>query len=275
MNWDGSLFATTSKDKRVRIIDPRKGEVIAEGPGHVGTKASRVTWCGTTNLLFTTGFSKMSERQYSVWDPSDLTKPLKTEMIDTSSGVLFTTWDEDTKMLYVGGKGDGNIRYYELSTERPYVHFLSEYKSSTPQRGLGWLQKTALKVGECEVARAYKLQPKGTIEVISFTVPRKATVFQEDIFPPTREFSALTTAEEWLGGVDKQPSMVSLKGGYEPPARAKFATTAKVAEAKSTGPEPPKGEKELLKAWHAHEAEIKELKAKLATAEIKIRSMSA
>lgn len=103
-NWDGSLFATTCKDKKVRVIDARSGEVVQMGEGHVGTKASRVTWCGTANMLFTTGFSKMSERQYSVWDPKDLSKPLKTEMIDTSSGVLFSEYDEDTNMIYVGGK---------------------------------------------------------------------------------------------------------------------------------------------------------------------------
>lgn len=27
-NYDGSMFATTSKDKRIRIIDPREGDII-------------------------------------------------------------------------------------------------------------------------------------------------------------------------------------------------------------------------------------------------------
>lgn len=34
-------------------------------------------------------------------------------------------------------QGDGNIRYYELSTEKPYVNFLTEYRSLLPQKGLG------------------------------------------------------------------------------------------------------------------------------------------
>ena len=273
-NWNGSLFATTCKDKKLRIIDPRKGEVVQEGDGHKGTKPSRVVWCGTMNKLFTTGFSRMSERQYGVWDPEDLSKALKQEMIDTSSGVLFPYWDDDTKMLFVGGKGDGNIRYFEITNERPYCHYLNEFKTSTPQRGLGMFPKTGLRIGECEVARFYKLQPKGLVEVIGFTVPRKATIFQEDIFPPTKEASAVMTADEFLSGTDRDPVMISLKDGYKAPERAKFQTAAKVEAKKPEGDAAPKGEKELLKAWHAHVAEIKELKAKLATAEIKIRSLS-
>lgn len=34
-------------------------------------------------------------------------------------------------------QGDGNIRYFELSTEKPYVNFLTEYRSLLPQKGLG------------------------------------------------------------------------------------------------------------------------------------------
>lgn len=29
-NWDGSLMATTSKDKKLRVIDPRTGTVVSE-----------------------------------------------------------------------------------------------------------------------------------------------------------------------------------------------------------------------------------------------------
>ena len=96
------------------MIDPRSGEVVSEGQGHEGSKPSRICFLGTMNKLFTTGFSKMSERQYALWDPADLSKPLALDMIDNSSGVLFPYYDEDTKMVYVGGKGDGNIRYYEV-----------------------------------------------------------------------------------------------------------------------------------------------------------------
>ena len=39
----GSLLATTCKDKKLRIIDPRSGEVLRVGDSHQGTKASKVS----------------------------------------------------------------------------------------------------------------------------------------------------------------------------------------------------------------------------------------
>ena len=210
-NWDGSLLATTCKDRVIRVLDPRTGVVVQQGQGHEGTKSFRAVWCGEMNKLFTTGFSKVSERQFGIWDPSDLSAPLKIEMIDTGSGVLFPYFDNDTQLVYVAGKGDGNIRYYELDSASPYAYFINEYKTATPQRGLGWLPKRGLTVGECEVARCYKLTPKGSVEIVSFIVPRKSTLFQEDIFPPTRQDQALLSAERWMAGENATPTKFSLK----------------------------------------------------------------
>lgn len=39
---------------------------LQECTGHLGSKASKIVFC--KDKLFTTGFSRMSERQYSVWD---------------------------------------------------------------------------------------------------------------------------------------------------------------------------------------------------------------
>lgn len=78
--------------------------VRAYQQGHEGTKAFRVVYCGEQNKLFTTGFSKTSERQLGVWDPANLEKPLKLEAIDTGSGVLFPYYDNDTQVVYVAGK---------------------------------------------------------------------------------------------------------------------------------------------------------------------------
>ena len=74
------------------------------GDGHTGNKPSRVIFCGTTNKLFSTGFTRMSQRQYALWDPNDLSKPLAQDNIDSGSGVLFPFWDEGTKMVYLVGK---------------------------------------------------------------------------------------------------------------------------------------------------------------------------
>ena len=40
---NGSLLATTSKDKKLRVIDPRSTECLRKGDSHQGTKASKVS----------------------------------------------------------------------------------------------------------------------------------------------------------------------------------------------------------------------------------------
>ena len=83
---NGSLLATTSKDKMLRILDPRSGKLVQEGQSHPGTKASKVVYLGATGKLLTTGFSKFSDRQLAIWSEKDLSQPLTLDTIDSSSG---------------------------------------------------------------------------------------------------------------------------------------------------------------------------------------------
>ena len=75
--------------------------------------------------------------------------------------------------LMVFFQGDGNIRYYELSETEPYFTFLNEYRSSSPQRGLGVMPKRGLDVTSCEIYRFYKLHNNNFVEPIAMTVPRR------------------------------------------------------------------------------------------------------
>ena len=143
-------------------------------------------YLGDSGRLFTTGFSKFSDRQYALWSQHDLSSPLKIESIDCSSGVLFPFYDHDTRMIYVAGKGDGNVRYYELLDEEPYVFYLSQFISGAPQKGFGALPKRGCDTSQCEIFRFYKLHAtKELVEPIPMIVPRKSESFQDDIYPET------------------------------------------------------------------------------------------
>lgn len=212
MDWNtnGSLIATTCKDKKIRVINARNGEVKKESPGHQGAKPQRVKFCGNLNYLFTCGFSKMSARQYAVWN-ADTLENLALEEIDQSNAVLFIHYDADTKMIYLAGKGDSIIRYYELVPESPHCHWLTNYSASVPQRGVCYMPKRGCDVTTNEVARCFKLTAKGVCEPISFTVPRKSELFQEDLFPDTQGDEPSLTADEWLEGKDADPKLISLR----------------------------------------------------------------
>jgi len=216
--WDytGTLYATAAKDKKVRVIDPRANQIIADIEAHPGVKGMRLTFLGAKEKLFTMGFSKTSERQYSLWDPRLLKTPVQQENIDTAAGIIMPFYDNDTNVLYLAGKGDGNVRYYELVDEAPYIYFLSEFKSATPQRGMGWMSKLAMDLSSCEIARLLKLTASA-VEPISFTVPRKGDIFQDDLYPPTFAGEPSMDGGEWLSGKSAAPKMTSLAPGFVPP----------------------------------------------------------
>ncbi|ORX72684.1 DUF1900-domain-containing protein [Linderina pennispora] len=211
MDWshDGVLIAATCRDKKLRVFDARSGELVQEGVSHQGVKGSRVTWLGREPRLVTTGFARSSDREVYLWDATNLEKPLLKQDIDLSSGMLMPFYDASTNMLYVAGKGDGNIRYYEYDSDK--LHFLSEYQSPEPQRGLGVMPKRGVDVKTCEVMRFYKVASNSLIEPISFRVPRKSEAFQNDIYPPAHAGRAAMTADEYFAGQTAEPVTVDME----------------------------------------------------------------
>jgi coronin-1B/1C/6 len=63
--------------------------------------------------------------------------------------------------------------------------------------------------------RAYKTVNDSYIEPISFTVPRRAEVFQSDIYPPAIGIKPAVSAAEWLSGKDGIPAKIDLESIYE------------------------------------------------------------
>lgn len=70
---------------------------------HDGSKASRALYL-KSGLIFTTGFSRVSERQYSLRAPGHLEEPIVMVELDTSNGVMFPLYDPDTNLVYLCGK---------------------------------------------------------------------------------------------------------------------------------------------------------------------------
>jgi len=60
------------------------------------------------------------------------------------------------------------------------------------------------------------------IEPISFKVPRKSDLFQDDLFPATAGEEPALTAHEWISGKNAPPKLVSLETGYVPPKNKAF-----------------------------------------------------
>lgn len=64
--------------------------------------------------VFTTGFTKRSERMYALRDEEALDEPIIQEELETSNGALFPLYDPDTNLMYLCGK----VRTYNCIQER-------------------------------------------------------------------------------------------------------------------------------------------------------------
>jgi len=263
-NYNGSQLASSCKDKKLRVFDPRTNTIAAEVVCHQGVKGSRVCWM--KEKVLTVGFSKSSEREFYIYDPRNIGEPLAHLNIDTSSGGIMPYFDHDTSILFLAGKGDGNIRYYEIVDEAPYFYYLTEYKSPTPQKGIAFVPKRGLNVSECEIARALKLHVN-KVEPISFRVPRKSDIFQDDLYPDTYAGEPALTLEQWSSGQNAEPKIRSLAPGFVQKEKVvDFNPVAQKVEA-------PKSEKELSAENEKLKNRVAYLESELIKRDTKIKDL--
>mmetsp|Transcript_402 Transcript_402/g.562 ORF Transcript_402/g.562 Transcript_402/m.562 type:complete len:350 (+) Transcript_402:112-1161(+) len=174
-NYDGSLVGTANRDKKMRIGDVRTGKWTEEINGHEGPKTQKFGWLTGSPYIVTTGFNKSYERQFFLWDHRKFTEPVQSSVLDNQSGTVYPFWDGDCNVLYLAGKGDGNIRYYELADGS--LHSLNQYTSTVAAKGIGFIPKRCVDTTKNELARALKITNNNTIEAVTFRALRKSEVF--------------------------------------------------------------------------------------------------
>jgi len=270
-NYDGSTIATFCKDKKLRIFDPRTSEIAGEANAHQGVKGGRAIWLGKHDKVFSVGFGQTSERQYYIFDPKNLSAPLVGPVnIDNSAGMIMPFYDEDSELLFLAGKGDGNIRYYEVEPDtpgKPEVHFVSQYSSNESTAAIGSMPKRGCDVTTNEIVRLFRVV--GTkLEVLGFKVPRKSDLFHSDLFPDCRSDEPALTAEQWLAGENSKPKLKSLQGGFakkEGGAGVTFSKKEETEDAVLSEADLRRENSELKKRVAELEGELSKLKAKINT----------
>jgi len=262
-NYNGSMLITACKDKVMRLIDPRAQAIVGTVNRKTiqGTKGNRCIWLGKHETILSCGFGSTNQRQFEIYDPRNLGEPVvKSTKVDSGSGMLMPFYDMDTELLFLAGKGDGNVRYYELEyvdDASVTVNFIEQFGSNVSTNGMGFMPKRGVDVSVNEVVRLFKVTPD-TVFSLSFRVPRKQTSFAEDIFVPCSSDEPALNAEQWIGGENSMPRTLSLEGGYVP--RDKSMDTDFV---KTEIEREPAGE-ELLRQWRDQKDRIAYLEAELA-----------
>ena len=57
------------------------------------------------------------------------------------------------------------IRYFEITPEPPFVHYINTFQTPDPQRGIGMMPKRGCDVTVCEITRFYRLNNNGFCQV--------------------------------------------------------------------------------------------------------------
>ena len=101
------------------------------------------------------------------------------------------------------------------------------------------MPKRGVNVHENEVMRAFKTVNDSYIEPISFLVPRRAEVFQDDIFPPVVGLKPAMSSTEWFDGKEGLPPKIDLASVYAGEEPAEVASIPKASFQRPASPKMP------------------------------------
>lgn len=78
--------------------------------------------------------------------------------LDDYSGIPVPLFDEDSRVVFIAGKGETAISFYQFSTESPnYLDLLFAFKGKEPQKGFSFLPKRCVDFMTCELVRGVRL----------------------------------------------------------------------------------------------------------------------
>ncbi|XP_066131157.1 coronin-7 isoform X2 [Saccopteryx bilineata] len=211
---NGQQLATVCKDGCLRIYEPRSGpEPLQEGPGPEGARGARIVWVCDGRCLLVSGFDSQSERQLLLYSAEALAGgPLAVLGLDVAPSTLLPSYDPDTSLVLLTGKGDTRVFLYELLPEAPFFLECNSFTSPDPHKGFVLLPKTECDVRQVEFARCLRLR-QTSLEPVAFRLPRvRKEFFQDDVFPDTAvSWEPVVSAKAWLGGANRQPRLLSLQ----------------------------------------------------------------
>jgi len=222
---------------------------------------------GKHDKIVTVGFGTGASREMILWDSKNMEAPLFKQNLDNAAGILMPFYDEDSDVLFLAGKGDGGIRYYEFLPEEEAAQMMtpiSTFRSNDPTAGCGVVYRRGCNVSVNEIIRLYQVTGS-SLRPLSFQVPRKSELFQEDLYPLARGDEPNLGLEDWLAGENATPKLVSLEHGFKPSEKKEKVIQKKDIETKELTPLESKQKIEELSKRVAYlEAEIAKRDAHIA-----------
>uniref|UniRef100_A0A6A7G2J5 Coronin n=1 Tax=Hirondellea gigas TaxID=1518452 RepID=A0A6A7G2J5_9CRUS len=215
LEWsaDGTKIMTTARDMKLRVFDPRDPDgAVMTVDTHTNPKTSRGFWVDDKGIVACVGFKKSSQREILFFDQKKMDKPLYKKDLDQANSILNPYYEPANSMLFLAGKGDTGIRYFELTEQQGFCHYLSEFRCGAPQKGVAFMPRRGVDVGKPELLKVYRLT-RDAVQPASLVCPRKnaKAVFQEDLYPECPSAEPSMDVDQYFDGEDKSPKMMSLR----------------------------------------------------------------
>merc|ERR1712048_65923 len=102
-------------------------------------------------------------RECKFWDARKPGKSICDVLVSQGGGVVMPHFDKATKLLYLCGKGDGNIKIFELVESAPHQHPASNFMTKVSATGICVAPKACVDVLGCETTRVIKLSKENGI----------------------------------------------------------------------------------------------------------------
>lgn len=205
-DFDGQLLSTSSKDMKLRIIDPRSKSPLVSifEDTHESTKGMTVKWLSRKDLLISCGFSKSGDREMFLWDTRQTKSPLKKEIIDHNPGMMNIYEDPSTGIIFLMGKGDDVIKYYEVREDESTFHYINKFVCKESHSDVCPFPKMIQDVSICEISRFARLT-RDKLDHVMFQVPRREKknnekIYYEDLYRVIESNQPTLSGSSWLKG---------------------------------------------------------------------------
>jgi WD40 repeat protein len=203
LQWNqlGNLIGTSTRNHYNNIHDPRLSEnqTTMKTKSHDNFKASKMGFMDE-NFIYSSGYNKTGNREVKIFDMRKFEEAADTYRLDTQTGFINPYYDVDSKLLFLPGRGEGNLAFVDLNDHQ--IRSGNNYTSSTPQKSVAFFPKRAMDYNKSEIARCAKLSLT-QVEYLSFQFPRRNLGFNAEFYPDCLNGKPGLGMEEWLKGETK------------------------------------------------------------------------
>ena len=209
-NYDGSLIASTDKERSLHVLDPRSGKsALLASNAHEGQKQIKWCWLGESNRVLTSGLNSNMMKEVCIWDSKDLSQPLIRKKVDKNIEVSDPFFDSNNNLVYLAVKGEQKVNIWELVNDDEMIYQISTYKGESNIRGFSFLPKRFVDVMSSELMKAVRLTDKFW-EYVSFRLPKKKGAFVSSLYTNWPNGSFSKTFKQWAEGESAPPPHIDI-----------------------------------------------------------------